>query len=480
MSVKKRFADLPIRTKLTLTYSLTAVLILLVNAFAYININHAISRLDAVYVSNIDLNDLSASLDEVQNSLKTYLDTKSTEAMDGYYKAYQDFETQISDLTEETSYSQPKRMERNIRKMSEKYLTMADAALDAKRGRNIERYRMEYDRAAELYRYLRTYINSLNNEMFRSNSADYSKLSVSLNYIEIANILIFVAVTVINIFLVVLIVNRITRPLASLAQVAERVAEGDYDVRVPEVDVRDETGVLNETFGRMLNGIRDGVVAEAHLRDAQLKFLQAQINPHFLFNTLNAGSNLAMMEGADRTYTYVKNVADFFRYTIKKMDAPVTLSEEISMTDNYIYIINIRFAGEIKFEKEVDESLLSVKLPAMTLQPIVENAVNHGVRNILGHAEIRMKVYREEGGSVHIEITDNGEGMTQDQINDILRRKITDPDPEGKGSGGIGLHNVIGRLKLLYDTEDVCRIESEGIGKGTTVILRLPYNEGEI
>lgn len=94
---------------------------------------------------------------------------------------------------------------------------------------------------------------------------------------------------------------------------------------------------------------------EAHLKDAKLKYLQAQINPHFLFNTLNAGAQLAMMEGADKTYQYVQNVADFFRYNVKRDDEPVTLSNEIELVDNYIYILNVRFSGEIKYRKNIDE-----------------------------------------------------------------------------------------------------------------------------
>ena len=94
------------------------------------------------------------------------------------------------------------------------------------------------------------------------------------------------------------------------------------------------------------------------MREAQLMTLQAQINPHFLFNTLNAGAQLAMMEGADKTTEFIENMADFFRYNIKKMNQDATILEEIHLVDNYIYIMNVRFTGEIHFEKEVDETVL--------------------------------------------------------------------------------------------------------------------------
>ena len=121
---------------------------------------------------------------------------------------------------------------------------------------------------------------------------------------------------------------------------------------------------------------------EAHLKDAQLKYLQAQINPHFLFNTLNAGAQLAMMEDAEKTYEYIQNVADFFRYSVKKDYGSVSLEEEIKLVDHYIYIINVRFAGDIQYSKQIDNRLIKVSVPAMILQPLVENCVNHGIRGI--------------------------------------------------------------------------------------------------
>ncbi|MBQ5675913.1 MAG: histidine kinase, partial [Lachnospiraceae bacterium] len=125
---------------------------------------------------------------------------------------------------------------------------------------------------------------------------------------------------------------------------------------------------------------------ENHLKDAQLKYLQAQINPHFLFNTLNAGAQLAMMEDANRTYEYIQKVAELFRYNIKKSNEIVTLREEIDLIDNYIYILNVRFSGEIQYIKQIEEAvkdkLDEITLPGMILQPIIENSVNYGIRNI--------------------------------------------------------------------------------------------------
>ena len=127
---------------------------------------------------------------------------------------------------------------------------------------------------------------------------------------------------------------------------------------------------------------------EANLKEAQLKFLQAQINPHFLFNSLNAGAQLAMMEDAEATGSFLEKMADFFRYNVKKMNGSSTLREELELVDNYIYILNVRFAGDITYEKHIEEGFDDTQMPGMILQPLVENAVTHGIRDRIQHSRI--------------------------------------------------------------------------------------------
>jgi sensor histidine kinase YesM len=217
-----------------------------------------------------------------------------------------------------------------------------------------------------------------------------------------------------------------------------------------------------------------------HLKDAQLKYLQAQINPHFLFNTLNAGAQLAMMEGADKTCLFIENMADFFRSNMKSFDQDSTIRDEIKLVDSYIYILNVRFSGGIHFYKDVDESLLEVRVPSMILQPVVENAVNYGIRDIEYEGKIFLSVYQTEE-QIEITIEDNGAGMNQSTIDRVMNTKLEDSAALKernitKDSNGIGLGNVINRLRLYYDMEDVFIIESEGRNKGTKVTICIPLN----
>jgi len=271
------------------------------------------------------------------------------------------------------------------------------------------------------------------------------------------------------------------------------VSEGDFNVEVAENTSEDEIGILTRTFSQMLESIRKYVVQiresiqkesamkerelmmEGQMKDAQLKYLQAQINPHFLFNTLNAGAQLAMLEGADKTTIFINNMASFFRYNISKLDEDTTLGEELKLVDNYIYILNVRFSGEIHYEKSIDEGVSDVKVPSMILQPLVENAVNYGIRDIDREKIIEVSCTLKSE-YVELSIWDNGKGMTKERIAEVLSGDYV-PDKSASSSNGIGLGNVIGRLELYFGRSGLLDIKSDGEDTGTEIMIRIPLSE---
>ncbi|MDD2973226.1 MAG: histidine kinase [Lachnospiraceae bacterium] len=491
--MKNKFRNITLQTKLILSFIATTIIIIVVNLFMYQSINLLVNRLDAIYLSNVRLNELEIALGDVQNSMTDYLNTKSSDAMEQYYRSEQDYSELIGALNQDITGNRLQMMQRSIRNMSENYLEVTNQTVEAKRGRNIDKYKTRYEKATELYNYIGTYIYSLNNEQFKDNSSSYKNLSLSLHYLEYVSAFILIGVAICNIALITLLTKSITNPLRILARAADQVAGGNLDTELVEVQSMDEVGIVSSAFNKMLVNIREYIerikesmekeremkerelMMETHLKDAQLKYLQAQINPHFLFNTLNAGAQLAMMESADRTYEYVQNVAQFFRYNVRKNNESVSLRDEIELVDNYIYILNVRFSGEIHFEKKIDESLTSIQVPSMLLQPIVENSVNYGIRNIDWQGLIQLSVYRQDD-MVCISIRDNGVGITGEKIDKILHNAIRTSDV-GTDSNGVGLDNVIRRLKLFFGNDDVFDIISEGENKGTEVLICLPYDE---
>ena len=485
-----------IRKKLILVFAVTSVIVFLANMFMYYNINKSIGTIDKIYISNVGLNELLDSLTDVHNYVYEYLNTKSSDSLENYYRSEQKYLNMIDSLKGDITDNEMILMQKNIKSMSKTYLEVIDSTVKAKRGRNIKKYKENYEYATKLFDYINTYINSLNNELFKYNSNNYEVLYMSLRYLEIISSIVLIVITIFNLALIVIVTRSITEPLIGLAQAANEVAAGNFEVDLVPVQTNDEVGTVTIAFNTMTANIQRYIIKikesmeleskmmekelmmTNHLKDAQLKYLQAQINPHFLFNTLNAGAQLAMMEGADKTCLFIENMASFFRYNMKNIDKEVSIRDEINLVDSYIYILNVRFSGKIHFYKEIEESLLDIRVPSMILQPIVENAVNYGIRDIDYKGLILLEV-KEEEALINISITDNGTGIEKDTIERIMKSRTGDRETFinksiSKDSNGIGLGNVINRLRLYYGIDDIFEIQSEGKNKGTKVIIHIP------
>lgn len=492
---KNTLSNLSLQGKISSIYILTNLLVCAVTFLLILGINRMSNEMELVYRDNLRLNELSAALDEVQNSMTDYLNAKTSDSLEAYFRSEQNYLSLVEELKDEVTGNSFERMKRNIKHMSGKYVEIADQAIEAKRGRNVEKYRVHYENATQMYDYIASYITSLNNQQFISNSESYNELAKTFRLFETSGVAIMLFVLFANVLIIVKLVSTIISPLKTLSKSADEVANGNFEIELLEVQSQDEIGVVTRAFNQMVVSIRDYIerirnsmevervmkekelMMETHLKDAQLKYLQAQINPHFLFNTLNAGAQLAMLEGADKTYQYVQNMAEFFRYNVKKGDETVTIREEIELVDNYIYILNVRFSGDIHYEKKVDDSLLQVEMPSMILQPIVENCVNHGIREMNGGGRIWVSVYRADD-TVCISVRDNGIGMSRETIRKVMSGTCKEEELAA-GSNGIGMDNVIARLRLFTESEDVISILSEGEDQGTEVTLYLHRKERE-
>ncbi len=491
--MRTKFRNLPLQYKITSISLFLNMIVFAINLILLVSINNMSGRIDSVYRANLQLNELQLALNDVQENMTEYLNVKTSDALEDYYRSAQTYQNLIEDLDGKITLKPFGRMERSIYNMSEKYIEEAEQTIEAKRGRNVEKYRQRYEEASDLYGYINTYINSLNNEQFKENSENYREMINAFRVFEMIGNVILFTVIISNAVLILRLTAAIIQPLKSLTGMASEVSNGNFDIEPLPVYSEDEIGVVTKTFNQMVVSIQNYIVRiresvkveqqlkekelmmEAHLKDAQLKYLQAQINPHFLFNTLNAGAQLAMMEGADKTYEYVKIMAEFFRYNVKKGSETVTIGEELELVDNYIYILNVRFSGDIKYEKDIDKKLLGVEMPSMILQPIVENCVNHGIRDMLGEGKIKISVYSIENTAC-IRVEDNGIGMSEETIQNLMSGKPAEKDDK-KSSAGIGMDNVMARLKLFVGSDDVMSIESEGEGKGSKFTIYLDMKE---
>lgn len=488
-----RWKDFSLVSKIVIEVGMIAVLLFAMNMLFYVRINNSMQKMDNVYASNAELTELSQVFEKVQDNMYKYLKVKSSQTLLDYYQNEAKYRNELEKLNEDNINDPVKLLERNIRKMSETYLDCTAETVAAKRGRNVEQYKRKYDDATKLYRYIQSSIDELNNLMFQENSSTYAVLRAVMRYLEISNSVIMIIIVAGGMLLLIQATRNMLVPLSNMAETAQLVGQGNFHVKMHDTDAQDELGTVTRAFNTMVENLdlymartkasmekeqqmmERELLMENHLKEAQLKYLQSQINPHFLFNSLNAGAQLAMMEDAEQTGIFVEKMADFFRYNVKKGQEDATLGEELEAVDNYIYILNVRFAGDIHFSKEVDESLENVRMPSMILQPVVENAVNHGIRDIEWEGKIHLTV-TGDADYIRISVKDNGKGMTQEQIEGVLSGNREHRNEEGD-STGIGMNNVISRLELYYEESGLMEINSEGEGKGTEAVIYIPVHE---
>ena len=475
-----RWQDLSLTAKVLIEVILMTAIMFTANVVMFVQVNRMAAGIGQVYESNVGLGELSAALDEVQNGTYNYLLVKTSDSLEKYYKSEEEFRVLLEGLNSRVMENPVMLLERNIRITAESYLQETEAAITHKRGRNVEKYRESFD----------------NGQQFSDNSESFLAVRSEIRSLAVISMVLLVIMMGVSILLLFFMVRGVVSPLSNLAVTAKYVGEGDFNIKMPQNDSLDEVGVMTRAFNTMVSSLEEymnltrenmekeqrmkekELLMEAHLKEAQLKYLQSQINPHFLFNSLNAGAQLAMLEDAEQTSIFVEKMADFFRYNVKKGSEDATLCEEIEAVENYIYILNVRFVGDIHFYKEIDESVMETRVPSMILQPVVENAVNHGIRNIDREGEIRLSVTREEeeGGCILISVKDNGKGMSQETIDRIMegRSPKKREDVSEGDSTGIGLYNVISRLELYFDRKDLLEIISDGEDMGTEVLIRIP------
>ncbi len=484
-----------IRRKLILYFMLATLLMAVACFLSYFNAQMLASGMDAIFENNQYLSDISENVVNVHSTLESYLATSHSESLKDYFRYSASLRATGEDIMGMVQDTESGILLHDIGNMIMTYLDHSDAAVEAKRGRDIEGYIQNHSEASKVYDYINLYINRLTQNLFQENTKVYTLIAGRLGYILLVNLFIILAIIGFNIVFILRMTFKTTQPIISLAKAANEISKGNYDVEQVKVDSDDEIGIMADAFNRMAESIKAQVAAirekaeletrlneqemqniliKSHLKETQLQALQSQINPHFIFNTLNAAAQLAMFEEADRTYLFIECFSNLFRYNMRSLDSPVTLRDEIENINNYIALLKVRYADRINYLQEVDENILDIPVPCMVFQPIIENAFIHGISELESGGTITLRV-RDDDDKYTIEVEDNGVGMTSEKINQILGDNTEEDRPTGYvgHTTGIGTRNVMLRLKNFFDYEHVLDIVSSRPG-GTRVIISIP------
>jgi len=498
--LKQIWNNSSIKKKLILYFMATIMLLSATNIYPYYSISVLMNKMSGTFEMNVKLNSLHKSLEKLDYAYENYLTTKHSKNLSDYYKYSSELRKEAESIQMDYSSIENILMMKNIKNMISTYLEEIDAAVTARRGRMVDEYLLHYRESARIHQYINEYIQKLNNTLFLQNTDRYMSVKSRFNIVHMLNIGIICSIIALSILLILWFTYRITNPISELSKAADEITHGNFNVPSVKVDSNDEIGVMAEAFNRMTGSIRqyineikekaelesrlkeqemENLIMKSNLKEAELHALQAQINPHFLFNTLNAGAQIAMLEGADRACSFIESAAELFRYNLRNLDKPVTIGDEIRNVENYTKLLNERFGDRIEFYLSKDESILGVKIPCMVLQPIVENAFIHGIGDLEETGRIWVKAERR-GQNAEISVRDNGKGMPPEKIKEILNGEAHDKataESAHKGhTNGIGLNNILSRLKIFYGNDKVLNIYSEP-GKGTEVLLRIPINQ---
>ena len=272
----------------------------------------------------------------------------------------------------------------------------------------------------------------------------------------------------------ILLFRNITDPVYQLMRTMKEFGKGNYQVKASE-DGIGELKVLGEHFNRMadrlqkqMDEIREN---EREKRKMEKKLLQSQINPHFLYNTLDSIIWMIQSGEYEGAEQMVSLLAKFFRTSLSQGKDMIPLEKELEHATSYLAIQNIRFKDKFEFGVHADQALLKYLCPKLSIQPLLENAIYHGMEGMFEDGEIHINVYEKED-IIHIEVADNGLGMTEEKIDYIMNNKVV----SSKRGSGIGVRNVNERIKLIYGEEYGISITSE-LDEGTTATITIPKLE---
>jgi ligand-binding sensor protein/anti-sigma regulatory factor (Ser/Thr protein kinase) len=225
-------------------------------------------------------------------------------------------------------------------------------------------------------------------------------------------------------------------------------------------------GAANLAQAQLLREAQERAALQVALQDAQMKALKAQINPHFLFNSLTLLSYTALDENAPRTEEIAYSLSDLLRYSLRNISTLVGVGEELAMVEHYLAIQKIRFGDRLQSQITVEPDLEQVEIPCMVLQPLVENAIIHGTEPVSRPVSIRINAYRHDDSLV-LEVADDGVGMSADMVNQIRAGTFT------KTGNSLGLQNVFQRLEGEYGHRFTVNVES-AVNMGARFILSMP------
>lgn len=469
-----------IRNKLLLYFLAFVVLFNLVSYSIYFSSTQFVEEYHGSFERFLLFNEITQQSTQIYEKINAYVVEKDMMYVDEYKDIKLRLKENNNRITDEAMTGINKAELAKYQRMVNNLIYESDITIEAVRFNNFD----QYTKHAKEVRNISSYILESTLQLLNLELADYQVFYQEMEERQTAFkwfiINLFSSTLLLALFTAVWFSRGLTRPLRSLSIAAKEISAGNFDGPPITVKTNDELKVLSESFEQMrenikqlIEEIKEKSELDTLLKELELKHLQNQINPHFLFNTLNTVSRMAYLEDAAVTSRLIQSVSTLLRSSLEDINKSVTLREETNVVKEYFYIQKTRFAERITFQTNIDESCLDVRIPSLTLQPLVENSFIHGIENLEEGGIISLTISRVQD-EVIVEVADNGKGIDEKKKQQILSKQKIDLQEEHQGhSTGIGLRNVIKRLELVYKKPNILEILSEK-DKGTIIRIKLP------
>ena len=472
---------LSIRTKILLAFLIVILMMSAINAALIIQVLKFNRQFDAIISNIIIANSINGYINPAIDSEMWNIVAGRTEFQEGnQYKIIDDVDTQILWMMENASSDKSRIKLEVIRRTMDTLTYYVDLmGTQIERGSRVA----ENEQVLENIRGVSDLVDDLVQDyiLFEVNQAGQNYEQTQRNFTRWAISYMIVLLCVIGFSAVAawIISESVYIPIKKLHDVTTTITEQDLQALVTSDNV-DEITELGMSFNIMIGRIRElldsKIKEQENLQKAEFRTLQAQINPHFLYNTLDTIIWLAESKKTGQVIDIVRALSKFFRITLSKGKDWITIREEIERTESYLAIQKMRYRDILDYQLEVDEDILDGTILKLTLQPLVENALYHGIKNKRSGGTITVRAGRVNGNEVLLEVEDDGVGLTPYKLGQIQARLIDDTGEINLQETGFGLENVSKRIRLYYGKKYGLAIKSE-YQHGTKVSLVIPLKK---
>ncbi|GAA0485039.1 hypothetical protein GCM10008986_07860 [Salinibacillus aidingensis] len=468
-----------IRSKLMAYFFVFVLLFNVVSVLIYFSSDRLLNEYHTSIERFLILNRVSQKSIDLYDKVNQFVLTGEEQDFEAFYKTKSEIVQEKERLNEQLTGVEDVQLNKHIH-MIETLVQETEMTAGFMLRNDIEKYTLHLQEARETSNYIQeTTLQLIDLELTEYQDL-YQELAQRNEAFKSFTIFLFLTTVLLAIGAALWFSRGINRPIRSLWHGAREVSKGKLNGPEIEIKSNDELKLLGDTFNqmrtniqRLFQEIKEKSELDQLLKELELKHLQNQINPHFLFNTLNTVARMSYLENATSTTRLIESISTILRHSLGDLDKSVALRDEVQVVEEYFYIQQTRFADRMTFLQKVDESCLDIPVPRLTLQPLIENAFIHGIEKKEEGGRISLTVYREQD-HIMVEISDNGAGMSPEQIEPFINLSKEEPVDEHTGhSTGLGLKNVLRRLQLFYQREDIVEIDSE-VGAGTMIRLKLP------